>query len=235
MAEPYFQFRQFRVYHQKSAFKVGTDSVLLGAWAPVKPKMRVLDIGTGSGLIALLMAQRGASEIDAIDIHAPSVAEAARNFMRSPYGGLQSHQANFEHWKPINGGQYDLIVSNPPYFTKSTPAANMSKHAARHTDSLSPTLLFEKASSLLKPNGKLSLIFPEREEPLFKVAAAKAQLFPNRICRVIPQPNSPSNRLMVCYGPVAGIIEREDLIIAFENRSYTSEYKELVLPYLLRV
>lgn len=235
MAEPYFQFRKFRVFHQKSAFKVGTDAVLLGAWAPVEPKMRVLDIGTGCGIIALFMAQRGASTVDAIDIHEPSIKEAALNFMHSPFGGLRATQADLAQWRAPHNRQFDLIVSNPPYFSNSTPAAARAKHAARHTDSLAPALLFENAKSMLRPEGILALIFPEREEPVFSLAASHAGLYPERVCRVIPQPGSPSNRLLACFTLKKSETIISELQIAQQNRAYTADYKQLVQPYLLRI
>lgn len=233
MAEPYFQFKQFRVHHS-SAFKVGTDGVLLGAWAQVKEDATVLDVGTGSGLIALMMAQKGARTVHAIDVDPAAVAEAAVNFMRASFGGISAHTAPLHLWQPPDGASYDLIISNPPFFSRSTPAATDTRHRARHTDSLTPAQLFGHAAPLLKADGTMCIIIPERESPSFLAAADAVDLHVRSVCRVVPQPDSTSVRLLLSFAKSDGPIERTELLMKGSSGRFTPEYQKLLGPYLLR-
>lgn len=233
MAEPYFQFKRFRVHH-RSSFKVGTDGVLLGAWARVNIGARVLDIGTGSGLIALMMAQNGARTVHAIDVELGAVSEAAMNFMRSSSGGISAHATPLHQWQPPDGAGYDLIISNPPFFSHSTPAATHTRHWARHTDSLTPAELFGHAAPMLHSEGAMCIIIPERESPSFLAAADAVDLHVREVCRVVPQPDSTSIRLLLRFVKGDGPITRSELLIKDSSGQFTPEYQALLSPYLLR-
>lgn len=233
MPEPYFQFKRFRVHHS-SAFKVGTDGVLLGAWAQVHAGASVLDIGTGSGLIALMMAQKGARTVHAIDVDPVAAAEAAKNFMQSSFGGISGHACPLHLWQPSGRQGYDLIISNPPFFSRSTPAATDTRHRARHTESLTPTLLFSHAAPLLRADGAMCIIIPERESPTFLAAAEEVDLQVREVCRVIPQPASTSVRLLLRFAKGDGPNRRTELLMKDGSGQFTPEYRALLGPYLLR-
>lgn len=207
MASEFFRFKQFTVWHNQCAMKVGTDGVLLGAWAPLPDSQspiansRILDIGTGSGLIALMLAQRSglSPHIDAIDIDADAVAQATENFALSPWAKqLHAHHNTLQDW---HAEAYDLIVSNPPYFQNSLKNPNQQRATARHTDTLSYSELIAHAARLLKKDGVLALVLPiEAEEEILALAAQKG-LYPREIVHVYGKPGKAAKRLLVAFSP----------------------------------
>ena len=178
MGSPNFRFKQFTVWHDRCAMKVGTDGVLLGAWCPLPHRpiasspYRLLDIGTGSGLIALMLAQRLSSQspiannpytIDAIDMDADAVNQANYNFEQSPWAKhLHAHQTSLQDWQSQT--KYNLIVSNPPYFQSSLKNPDQARATARHTDSLSYGELIRHAARLLADHCRIALILPAEAE-----------------------------------------------------------------------
>ena len=168
MSSPFFKFKQFTIWHDKCAMKVGTDGVLLGAWAP--SGSRILDVGTGSGLIARMLMQRcPEAEVEGIDIDEAAVAQAKEN-------GVRAFQARLQDWKSDIGNCYDLIVSNPPYFQNSLKNPDRGRELARHTDSLGYEELIAHSARLLKEEGQLALILPaEAEEEIRNLAARYSQ------------------------------------------------------------
>ncbi|MDP2113785.1 MAG: methyltransferase, partial [Bacteroidota bacterium] len=158
----YFQFKQFRIIQDKSAMKVGVDGVLLGVWANVSGAKRILDIGTGTGLIALMMAQRNAdARIDAVEIEPDAFQEAVYNIQQSPWNErIQIELCSFQEFAGKAGLKYDLIVSNPPYFTNGHKAPLENRATARHSDSLSLGDLISGAIGLLNETGKIALVLP---------------------------------------------------------------------------
>lgn len=171
MASEGFQFKQFYVRHDRCAMKVGTDGVLMGCYAPVPDfPSHVLDAGTGSGLIALMVAQKNPkAQIDAIDIDEAAVAQANGNFAASPWPDrLHAYHSSLQDWK----GTYDLVVSNPPYFQNSLKNPDEARKTARHTDSLSYEELLTHSLRLLSPLGSLAFIVPaEAEEEMRRIAS----------------------------------------------------------------
>ena len=163
MANPYFQFKQFTVWHDKCAMKVGTDGVLLGAWTSVENTRSILDVGCGTGLISLMLAQRCQAIIDALDIDPAACMQARENADRSPFGQrLQVIHRPFADCVTEFAGirQYDCIVSNPPYFINSLKCPDKQRNQARHTDTLSLDELISGSKQLLSPGGRLCLILP---------------------------------------------------------------------------
>lgn len=206
MPSPFFRFKHFTVWHDKCAMKVGTDGVLLGAWTPLPTDdishIRVLDIGTGSGLIALMIAQRTAgssAQIDAIDIDTDATIQAIHNFQISPWNNvLQAHQSTLQDW---NSEPYHLIISNPPYFQNSLKAPDSQRSTARHTDTLTYPELIANAARLLAPNGILSLVLPIDAEPEILHLASIHNLYPTHITHVHSKPNKPAKRLLIALSP----------------------------------
>ncbi len=206
-----FRFKQFTIHDDQCAMKVGTDGVLLGAWAAqnhspwLTTHSSILDIGTGSGLIALMLAQRFPNaHILGIDIDADAVQQANENFAASPW----SNRLHAEHislqdmrlplsWEGKRGA--NLIVSNPPFFQNSLKAPNAARSTARHTDTLSYTDLIAHSANLLAPNGILSLILPiEAEEEIIQLAQ-QHHLFPTSLCRVRGNERKPFKRVMIDF------------------------------------
>src|SRR5688572_21328889 len=157
----HFQFKQFTVSHARSTMKVGTDTVLLGAWLKVDQAQSVLDIGTGNGTIALMLGQRSleSATIDAVEIEAADVMQAEENFQKSPWNSkIQLHHASIQNFFPAK--KYDLIVSNPPYFNNSQRPPDERRHQARHTITLSYDELVDATLRLLDDGGKFNVILP---------------------------------------------------------------------------
>ncbi len=173
-----FHFKQFDVQHSKG-FKVGTDGVLLGAWAQPGDAKRILDIGTGTGLLALMCAQKNPEAfIDAIDIDRDSCEEAKKNFEHSPWANKMSVQfTNLVKFSHAHPSEYDFIICNPPYFSDSTPSPNTSKAVARHGIHFSLQDLAESVVELLTSDGKFALILPDHVQVKFEGYAEDNALF----------------------------------------------------------
>ena len=209
-----FQFKQFFVQHDKCSMKVGTDGVLLGCWCPTanfkfqNSNLRILDVGTGSGLIALMLAQRfRAAQIDAIDIDEASCLQARENFNASPWAE-RLHAAHCSLQTPPNplskgewnyGQRYDLIVSNPPYFVNSLKAPDAARCAARHNDTLPFDVLMAESARRLAPDGTLAVIVPSEAEAELQALAADNGLQCTRRCLVYPKPGRPAKRVLLAW------------------------------------
>ena len=164
MTKSSFKFKQFTIFHDKCAMKVGTDGVLLGAWAPADGAERILDVGTGTGLIALQLAQRNPhARITAIEIDATAAGQAAENVSRSLWTDrVEVVCRDFRDYQPEN--RFDLIVSNPPYFIDALKCPDEQRCTARHAGNLNYDLLFRRSASLLKEQGVVSIIIPAEAE-----------------------------------------------------------------------
>lgn len=233
---PPFKFKKFTVAHDEASMKVGTDGVLLGAWANCSATKQILDIGTGCGLIALMLAQRtaGSAIIDAIDIHSNSVKIAKENFANSPWSSsLHAFEVAIQDF--MNDDKYDLIVSNPPFFIDAQKAPLQSRSNARHTDTLSQEALLESVGHLLSPNGKLAVILPVDEGELFAALAMGSGLKLTKITEVLPNPDkSPVRLLMEFQFQSQSTMEHDQLIIELDQRhQYSDEYRNLTKEFYL--
>jgi tRNA1Val (adenine37-N6)-methyltransferase len=233
----YFQFKQFRIIQDKSAMKVGMDGVLLGAWADVSGAKRILDIGTGTGLIALMMAQRNAdARIDAVEIEPDAFQEAVSNIQQSPWNErIQIELCSFQKFVEKTDLKYDLIVSNPPYFTNGHKAPLENRATARHSDSLPLSALISGAIGLLNEKGKIALVLPIDGLPELAQLADSNNLHISRICHVKPNPQKQLFRILVELTKSECIFQEENLMIEFEkHHDYTPEYKELTKEFYLK-
>lgn len=235
-----FQFKQFFVKHDRCAMKVGTDGVLLGAWAPRSAIYRILDIGTGSGLIALMLAQRCTdAQIDAIDIDADACAQAAGNFASSPWADrLHATHCSLQDWQMVNGkcenGKlYDLIVSNPPYFVDSLKNPDAARSTARHNDSLPFGELVTISAKLLAPGGTLAIIVPAEVEELLQDLAAAHQLQCSQRCYVHPKPGRPAKRVLLAWQRSSHEIRTEQLTLENEQGGRSEAYRQLTRDFYL--
>ncbi len=233
--EKVFRFKQFSVINDRTAMKVGTDGVLLGAWCPVEGACRVLDVGTGCGVIALMVAQRNPSAvIDAIDIDHDAIEEASLNFERSPWSGrLTAMEADFNHLP--GSSRYDLLVSNPPYFTNGVLPSGDARTTARHTGSLSYRQLIEGASRLLTDDGTLALITPTDAEQDIIEASTFASLSIRQVTRVIPVDGNAAKRTLWILSHHDVSYCEDTLTIANADGSFTSEYIALTSPFYLKM
>jgi len=233
----YFQFKQFRIIQEQSAMKVGMDGVLLGAWADASGAERILDIGTGTGLIALMMAQKSnVTQIDAIEIDPEAFPEAFLNVQQSPWNGrIQIELSSFQEFTEQTDRKYDLIVSNPPFFTNGIKAPIENRAQARHSHSLPLNVLISGAARLLNENSRISLVLPiESLQEVEKLATLNV-LFISRLCRVKPNPIKPEFRILIELTNSECAIQESELMIEFEkHHDYTPEYKELTKDFYLK-
>ncbi|MBN1951826.1 MAG: methyltransferase [Bacteroidales bacterium] len=196
MPNPYFRFKQFTILQDKCAMKVGTDGVLLGAWVATGDARRILDIGTGTGLIALMLAQRSGADIHAVEIDPGAAEQAGENFRNSPWAVrlkiLRQDFLEFVH----HAEPYDLIVSNPPYFRNSLKAPDPSRATARHDHQLDLDGLLSGAASLLNPNGRVGLVYPAAEMQRVEEVAASYGLFLSGKTEIIPAPGKAPKRVL---------------------------------------
>jgi tRNA1Val (adenine37-N6)-methyltransferase len=235
MPNKHFQFKQFTVVQDRCAMKVGTDGVLLGAWTKIEGAKKILDIGTGTGLIALMLAQRSEAVIDGLEIDPSASKQADENIKNSPWHNrINIICGSFQNFSKLNK-QYDLIISNPPFFSNSLSAPDLLRTMARHNHNLSPAELFEGVVSLLHPKGKFCIIWPFAEYNLLSSFATEAGLFENRITRVFPTPGKPAKRIMIEFSFSETAIAETDLIIENHGRhKYSDYYINLTKDYYLK-
>ncbi len=235
MANPYFKFKQFVVHHDRSSLKVGTDAVLLGAWADVTDAKRILDIGTGSGVIALMLAQRSAAQIDAIDIDEESTKQAQENFSDSAWSNrLKVYTISLNHFTTTATAKYDLVVSNPPYFTDSFKPTDPQRFSARHNDQLPINELAENTAKLLSPTGRFCVILPVKEAGLLTAALRNLGLFPEKELWVYSFTGKEVFRKLILFGRNETACQREELTIeTAPGQGYSKEYIELTRAYYL--
>ncbi len=230
-----FRFKKFSIRHQNASMKVGTDGVLLGAWSgkKISPK-NILDIGTGSGLIALMLAQRFPSaKITGIDLHDLSIKDAQYNADRFP---LPHHISmlteDFLAFQPKK--TFDFIVSNPPYFSEALLSEKDDKNRVRHQVHLTMEKLVKHAKDILSENGMLALILPTKEMLATIETAHEYSLFPQRICNISSTIEQQPIRMMVEFSGFKSFPPEEDLLIIYEaDRSYTEQYKDLTKDFYL--
>lgn len=233
----YFQFKQFRIIQEKSAMKVGMDGVLLGAWVDTSNSERILDIGTGTGLIALMMAQKNnVAQIDAIEVDSEAFNEAVLNCQQSPWNDrIKLDLCSFQEVSEHTNLKYDLIVSNPPFFTNGVKAPAENRAQARHSDSLPLDVLISGAARLLNINGRIVLVLPVESLQEVKQLTVSNRLYISRLCRVKPNPSKPEFRILIELTNTECTIQEETLMIEFEkHHDYTPEYKELTRDFYLK-
>ena len=227
MSRQPFRFKQFSVSDEHSAMKVNTDGVLLATWSHVPGKGRILDIGTGCGIIALILAQRSHCRIDAIDVHKGSVEDAFRNFENSPWPDrLFAYHSSLKEF--AGSGRYDLVISNPPFFSKSLLSPEETKNIVRHDQSLRIQDLVEAAAKLLNRYGTFSVILPIQRFVDIDHTACRVGLHCRRKTLVFPRSGKPASRIMLEYSfnPVQKVAD-DALAILNSDNSYTREYREL--------
>lgn len=234
MPNPYFRFKQFVVYQDRCAMKVGTDGVLLGAWADVSSAHSILDIGTGTGLIALMVAQRSEAKVTAIEIDVEASLQAQENVDRSPWNNrIEVKNQSLQEFAQ-SARKYDHIISNPPYFNQSLKSPKEGRTMARHTDSLSYEDLLKGVVSLLDEQGVFSVILPYSEKETFVAFSERYGLYPFRIMKVLPTPTSTPKRFMAEFAFSSTSCEELEMVIESEGRhQYSEAYKQLTEEFYM--
>ncbi|MEN8187776.1 MAG: methyltransferase [Bacteroidota bacterium] len=233
-----FQFKQFNIQQDKTAMKIGTDGVLLGAWANLdfQPES-ILDIGTGTGIISLQMAQRSDADIvDAIELEPNAYEQAVVNFENSDWGDrLFCYHASLLEFKEEIDEKYDLIISNPPYFSSKHKETENKRALARQTETLSFYDLLSATAKLLSNKGNCAFIIPFDEEENFLATAEKLNLFPLRITRVKGTKSTPIKRSLLQLSFKRSQAKIDELIIEIDRHVYTKDYKNLVKDFYLKM
>lgn len=216
--------------------KVGTDAVLLGASvSPSVEPTRILDIGTGCGILALMMAQRFSNAIiDAIDIDAPSVAIASENILLSPWANrVQSIKTSLQDFAVNRKQEYSLIISNPPYFSNYLRSGDPQKSLARHDDTLPPTLLFNCSSRILRSHGEIWIIVPSSEQEKFANAAKETNLYLTSTLNICTATGKSPKLSILSFSDIASSAKETTYYIRDQKNQYTTWYKQLTQPFLL--
>jgi len=219
--------------------KVGTDGVLLGAWCPIDNNpFSILDIGTGTGIIALMLAQRShAEQIDALEIDEDAYEQAVENFENSSWSDrLFCFHAGLDEFVDEPEDEYDLIVSNPPFYSEDYKTDNSQRVLARFQDAMPFEELVEAAALLLSENGIFAVIIPFKEEERFIDLCAKAELFPVKITRVKGSHNTPIVRSLVAFKRYElAVLTADELVIETSRHVYTDEYINLTKDFYLKM
>ena len=234
-----FQFKRFAVEQDRCAMKIGTDGVLLGAWAPTENNpISILDIGTGTGIIALMLSQRvDAPQIDALEIDEEAYEQAVDNFENSPWHDrLFCFHAGLDEFIEEPEDEYDLIVSNPPFYTQDYKSDNHQRDLARFEDAMPFEDLIEAADLLLSENGILAVIIPFKEEQKFLALANEFDLFPIKITRVKGTPTSDIKRSLLAFSRnESNNLTIDELVIETARHIYTPEYIALTKEFYLKM
>jgi tRNA1Val (adenine37-N6)-methyltransferase len=231
-----FRFKQFTVRQDRCAMKVGTDGVLLGAWAETGGARSILDVGTGTGLIALMLAQRTGSDtrITSIEIDSEAARQAGENFSSSPwFERLDIVSGSFPEALPPEA-RFDLIVSNPPYFSGTHPSKSPEREAARNSDFLPLTKLVAESAARLNPSGRLALILPFDQKDELISLAEKEHLYPCRMTDVVPAPGKLPKRWLVEFSfAQSSCVSGELCIETGERHQYSPEFRRLTESFYL--
>jgi len=234
MSNSWFRFKEFIINQEKSAFKVGTDGVLLGAYANITKAGRILDVGTGTGLLALMLAQRSNVEIVAIEPDHDSFIQSCENINRSRWNDrITVVETTFQDFN--DSRNFDLIVTNPPFFSDSIRNPDIRKAVARHDDMLTSDDILKNSCRLLSKNGKLQLIMPYAEGNIFIAEAADYGLYCRDILKIRPLPTSEIRRLILTFSREKVKPAEKFLTIEYGKRhEFTEEYKKLTGEFYLK-
>ncbi len=235
-----FQFKQFTIWQDKCAMKVGTDGILLGAWVNLTENAQILDIGTGTGLLALILAQRSQTSLHttivAVEIDDEAYQQATDNIQKSPWGDrIQTYHSSIQNFAINCSQQYDLIISNPPFFENAYKASQASRTLARHSDSLLQTDILEIANQLLKPDGHLAVIYPTDLAHKFLSKAREFDLWCDRQVNIKPTPQGSIKRIALEFSKTQFLFRETSLTIEESKHIYTEDYIALVKDFYLNL
>jgi tRNA1Val (adenine37-N6)-methyltransferase len=234
-----FLFKQFSVNQDRCAMKIGTDGVLLGAWCPIdNHPFSVLDIGAGTGILSLMIAQRTfAEQIDSLEIDEDAYEQCVENFENSPWSDrLFCFHAGLDEFVAEPEEEYDLIISNPPFYSEDYKTDNSQRDAARFQDALPFEDLIEAADLLLSENGIFAVILPFKEEERFIDLCAQVELYPVKITRVKGTHNTSIVRSLLAFKRYElSVLTADELVIEINRHEYTNEYINLTKDFYLKM
>lgn len=231
-----FHFKKFSIDDSTAAMKIGTDAVLLGAWTPCVNETRILDIGAGSGILSLMMAQRNfGTPVDAVELNPDAAFLALQNVHLSPwFDRINVYNQSFQDFASSTKDKYSLIICNPPFFSKSLKANGEARNMARHNDSLSIDELLRGVSDILTNNGKACFIIPADTIENWNQVASKHSLFPANITQVKSSPVDLPHRILVTFSKtLLSVVEKNEILIYISHTIYTNEYKNLTKDFYL--
>jgi tRNA1Val (adenine37-N6)-methyltransferase len=237
MSKP-FQFKEFSIDQDRCAMKIGTDGVLLGAWTSVQDAYSILDIGAGTGILALMLAQRSdAEQIDALEIDEDAYEQCVENFENSSWADrlFCYHAALDEFVEEMEDEKYDLIISNPPFYTEDYKSGDTARNMARFAEALPFEELIKFASELLSDEGSFAVIIPYSEEEYFLKLSEQVNLFPNRITRVRGTESTPLKRSLLQLSFTEKPFSSNELILEESRHQYTKDYQKMVAPFYLKL
>jgi ribosomal protein L11 methyltransferase (prmA) len=230
----YFRFKQFVVYQQRDVMRVNTDGVLLGAWTPAPEGHRILEVGTGTGVVALQLLQRGAHSVDAIDIDLQACEQARANADLSPWAHqIQVIQTSFQEYAEQCDVAYDLVVSNPPYYVGALPSPNARRNVMRHADTLPLEDLVAGLTLCLARTGRFVAIFPIAEGSQFIALAAQAGLYCCQQVQIADQPMKRTKRLLCEFAYEKCTPKLSEIFIHDSSGEFSQEYKALTQSFYL--
>jgi len=238
MSKRPFKFKQFTIHQDQCAMKIGTDAVLLGAWTDLSINpFSILDIGSGTGVLALMLAQRSAAEvIEAIEIDDQAYEQCVNNFESSPWNDrLFCYHASLLEFAEEIEDTYDLIICNPPFYSNTFKTSNDQRDLARFEDAMPFEHLIECVSKLLSTEGAFNVIIPSKDESRFTKLAAAANLHLSKILRIKGNPNSEIIRSMMNFSFKNQPTDIEELIIETQRHQYTEDYIELTKDFYLKL
>lgn len=230
-----FRFKQFSVDDSLCAMKIGTDAVLLGAWTTCNNVQHILDIGTGCGILALMMAQKSQAEIIAIEIEENAYKQAQLNFQNSKWNNrIDLKHCSLQEFTKESVQQFDVIISNPPYFTNSLKPDRNTRALARHTETLSVEDLFKNATKLMHAESTFNIIYPANYKERLLNEATKNNLCLIKSCDIQANAEKEANRIMLCFSKQTKMLIHEKIIIELDKRHhYTNEYINLTKDFYL--
>lgn len=238
MPNTYFKFKQFTIQQEHCAMKVGTDGILLGAWIEVEQAKRVLDIGTGTGLIALMVAQKSSAIIDAVEIEKNAADQAGENFKQSPWKNrLTVFHHSFQEYSKTCNHKYDVIVSNPPFFANSLKTSNKARTLARHSHQLPIGDVFKGVANLLNKTGFFYLIIPSQSLETVQKEGIKNDLFLYEKLLIKSTPTSSFKRVICCFSFSRPLkISRKEFIIGGDEKNqYSNAFINLTKDFYLNL
>jgi len=234
-----FNFKQFTVQQDKCAMKIGTDGVLLGAWCPIDNNpFSVLDIGAGTGILSLMLAQRShAKQIDALEIDVDAYEQCVDNFEKSPWSDrLFCFHASLDEFIAEPEDEYDLIISNPPFYSENYKTSNFYRDLARFQDALPFEDLIEAVDLLLSENGIFALIIPYKEEERFIDLCAEVELYPVKVTRVKGSNTTPIVRSLLAFKRYElSVLTADEMVIEIYRHEYTDDYIQLTKEFYLKM
>jgi tRNA1Val (adenine37-N6)-methyltransferase len=228
----HFTFKQFTIHQDQTAMKVTTDACILGAYTDGREAKKILDIGTGTGLLSLMIAQRSKAKIDAIEINESAYNQAVVNVNESIFKDkITIHHTSIQEF--ITDNLYDLIISNPPFFQNHLKSETESRNNSLHTDTLSFEDLLETVLRLLSPDGTFVVLLPMYESSVFEQLSVSKDLYPQKKLTIRHRKGSKILRIITTFGRIKKEILNEELIIKNPDESYTPDFQGLLKDYYL--